>query len=149
MKKVSFLGVIIGGITDIVSTGVFAVPFMVFVLVAYVPHVPPNQAQSALTSAINGNHLLSILQWLPGIAGSLFAGYVAAWIAKHDEALNGALSSWLCILLGIYSLVTAKVPILAYEHVIALVGSPVTGLVGGWLRLAQTRAKTAPVNGAI
>jgi hypothetical protein len=32
-----------------------------------------------------------------GTVGSIIGGYVGAWLAGHDETLNGALSSWLCL----------------------------------------------------
>jgi cell shape-determining protein MreD len=148
MKKVSIVGVILGGITDIVSTVILGIPFTAYVLLKYLPHTSPGQEQTAMVAVIRGNAMLLTVQWILGMAGSILGGYVASWIAKHDELLNGALSSWLCILFGVVSLVMPRPAFPIYQEIIALVASPLFALLGGWLRLAQNRANAVPAKAA-
>jgi hypothetical protein len=63
-------------------------------------HLPKAQAPEALSAALAA----PFPHWWLLIGGclcSILGGYVAAWLAKHDELLNGALSAWLCIAFGI------------------------------------------------
>lgn len=146
MKPISIPGVIIGGVADIVGTNVLAFPLMVAVMVPLAPSLhgaSHAQITAAMTAAIHGSSALTVIQWIPGILGSLLGGYVAAWIARHDMLLNGALSAWLCILIGIYSLLHQSNAVPLYEHILLLVGSPVLGLFGGYLRFIQMRAAVA------
>lgn len=145
IKRISIVGVIVGGITDILSTAILGVPFTLWVLLEYLPNnTPPNQYQTAIVAVVHGNALLLVVQWMLGGVCSILGGYVAAWIAKHDELLNGTLSSWLCILVGIGSVLTPKPPIPIYVEIVALVASPLSALLGGWIRLVQ-RARRARV----
>jgi len=66
---------------------------------------------------------------------SVFGGYVAAWIAKHDEVLNGALSSILCVGSGVYALLGARAAGDAALHLALLPLSPALGALGGYLSL--------------
>ena len=49
MKKISILGVLIGGIVDIVSTNVLAFPFILYVMITRVNFLgmPPEEATKA------------------------------------------------------------------------------------------------------
>jgi hypothetical protein len=141
MKKVSLVGVIVGGIVDIVSTGILAIPLTIYIMVKFnLLHIPPILVQPAMAAAIHASLVLSIAQWLIGAVGSILGGYVAAWIAKHDELLNGVFSAFLCVALGVYGWLTVKAPVPSYEHLLGFVGSPARGLLGGWLRLTQKRS---------
>jgi hypothetical protein len=142
MKRVSIVGVIVGGVVDIVTTGIFAIPFMIWVMSKHnLFYLPPTQVQAAMAAVIRSDFVLSVLQWLPGLVASILAGYVAAWIAKHDEVVNGAGSAWLCVVSGVYSWLTIKIPIPMYEHLLGFVASPALGMFGGYLRLLQQRSK--------
>jgi hypothetical protein len=146
MKKVSIVGVLVGGITDIVSTFVLAIPLMVYVgLNVASVHTPKNQIHSATMAAMHGI-VPMIMSFLAGTLGSVIGGYVAARIAKHDELLNGALSSYLCMAEGVYAVLagtTSQIPL--YQQIIGFLGSPALGLLGGWLRVVQQRSKIKPL----
>jgi len=58
-----------------------------------------------------------------GALCSVLAGYVSARIAKHDEVLNGALSSILCVVGGLYSVLSGS----AALHLALLPLGPVLG----------------------
>jgi hypothetical protein len=72
-----------------------------------------------------------------GLGFSVFGGYVAARKAGHHQRLNGALSSFLCVALSVYAMKS-----LSIGWVIeGLLGSPVLGLLGGYLSLWQARRR--------
>jgi uncharacterized membrane protein YfcA len=109
MSKVSVKGVLIGGIVDIVTSVVLGLPFALYAMLKVdLSHTPNAQASAAVTAAIHANVPLYVAQLLVGLACSVLGGYVAAWLAKHDELLNGGLSSVLCVAGGIYVLATGK-----------------------------------------
>jgi hypothetical protein len=51
----------------------------------------------------------------------------------HDELLNGALSSFLCVAIGIYSIASEKTGCKSSS----LISAPVCGVFGGYLRVRQ------------
>jgi hypothetical protein len=71
-------------------------------------------------------------------------GYISARIAKHDEILNGALAAWLCVGSGIYGMITQFSSGSRWEHLAALIFSPLLAALGGYLRLRQ-KAKAPQV----
>jgi putative membrane protein (TIGR04086 family) len=72
---------------------------------------------------------------LVGMACSVLGGFVAAWLAKHHELLNGALSSILCVAGSIWTISTGKDSQPLWTQVLLLIASPALGLLGGYLRL--------------
>jgi hypothetical protein len=93
--------VLIRGIVDVVTSVVVGIPFAFFAMSRLdLAHTPKDQIGSTITAAIHGNTFLYVAQVLVGLCCSLLGGYVAAWLAKHDESLNGTLSSFLCVSLG-------------------------------------------------
>jgi hypothetical protein len=70
----------------------------------------------------------------------VFAGYLAALIAKQKELASGALSAWLWITVGMLSLFSRKLFLGIWLDLLSLLLSPVLGLIGGYLRRAQIRA---------
>jgi hypothetical protein len=149
MSKVSLKGVLVGGITDVGATIILGVPLALIFVVAKVDfvHMPKDQVQAAVAAAIHGNTFLYAVQVLIGAACSVLGGYVAARIAKHDELLNGALSSFLCIGMGLYSVVGGKDSSSLPVQLLLLLASPVLGLLGGYLGLKYLRARGLAARG--
>jgi hypothetical protein len=134
--KVSFVGVLIGGFTDVVSSSIFAIPVVIYVMVKFdLPYSP--QGTAAIASSIHSNVWLYGLQLTIGMACFVLGGYVAARIAKHDELLNGLLSSFLCIAIGIYPLLLSRDFHSVLKQVFLLIASPAFALLGGYLRQRQ------------
>ena len=79
---------------------------------------------------------------LVGLACSVLGGYVAAWLAKHDELLNGGLSSFLCVGLGIYTMASGKDSDAMWVQILMLIASPILALIGGILMRLQRRKST-------
>ncbi len=75
-------------------------------------------------------------EMLIGLGCSVLGGYVAAGQAGHDELLNGASSSALCLLIGIlnfgHGLDSGPWVIQAF----VFLASPACGLLGGYLQVA-------------
>jgi hypothetical protein len=145
-KKISILGFLIGSITDIVGTNIWALFMMIYVLMGY--HLLQNVGTSSteLTNRLIGifqtDPIISTLNFVVGALFSIIGGFISAWIAKHDELLNGALSSFLCVLSGLCGLFSASLQI--SRILLALLGlilSPLLGMFGGYLRLRLKNRK--------
>lgn len=61
---------------------------------------------------------------------------MSARVARHDEVLNGALASTLCVGLGIYAVVNGTGRL--WLDVLYLPLSPALAALGGYLRSLQT-----------
>jgi drug/metabolite transporter (DMT)-like permease len=79
------------------------------------------------------------LQLTIGLACSVLGGYVAARVAKHDELLNGLLSSFLCIAIGVISIFSGKDSQSVLVQIFLLAAAPAFAFLGGYLRQTQKR----------
>jgi hypothetical protein len=132
--RVSIKGAVIGGIVDVVASSILGVPLAMFAMARVnASHLPPDQASAAVMALIHADPGLRAAQFLLGGLCSVFGGYLAAWIAKHDEVLNGAGSSFLCVALGVYPLIAGTTAV-DTVHIVLLVVSPALGALGGYLR---------------
>jgi hypothetical protein len=150
MSKLSFKGVVVGGVTDIVATTILTIPVVAYILITKLQpaNMSQDQIQIAVTAAIQANRLLYVCQLLVGSGCSVLGGYVGARLAKHDELLNGSLTSFLCVGGGFYSLAAGIGSSSLLLHLAGFVVSPALGLLGGYLRLAQKRASGTTVQPA-
>ncbi len=144
VRKISAMGVLIGAVTDIVTTNLFTLPIAVYLMVAGgMLNVPKGQQQAAMLEALHANVVLYAAMMLVGCGCSVLGGYIAAWIAKHDELLNGALSSFLCVTFAVYAIVTGNAGEPLWIAIGLLPASPALGAAGGYLRrLRRERAAT-------
>lgn len=145
-KKVSILGFMIGSIADIVGTNIWAVFMMIYVMVSYnllqTAASSPTELTAKVLNIFQTDPLIFSVNFIVGAMFSVLGGYIGAYIAKHDELLNGALSSFLCVLSGIYGLFTGSYPIyLILLEILALIINPLLGMLGGYLRLEQKSRK--------
>jgi hypothetical protein len=141
MKKISIKGVLIGSVVDIVLSMLLALPLSLYAISKIdFAHTPKDQIHAVTAEAIQKNVPSQAVQVLIGMGCSVLAGYVAASIAKHNELLNGALSSILCVAVGILSIgsgLAASYPLIV--QIALLVASPLLGLFGGYLKLVRKR----------
>jgi putative membrane protein (TIGR04086 family) len=136
MGKVSIKGVLIGSVVDIISSVILGIPFGIYAVSRVdVAHLPKDQVQLAVSTAMHNNLPLYLGTLLVGMACSVLGGFVAAWLAKHHELLNGALSSILCVAGSIWTISTGKDSQPLWTQVLLLIASPALGLLGGYLRL--------------
>jgi len=145
MTKVSVKGVLIGAIVDVVASGIAGVPLVLYVMTQMgFTDAPTGQDQAAaVTSLVRADTTLHSIQLALGLACSILGGYVAARIAKHDEVLNGALSSFLCILLGIYSAASGKALESPAERALLFAASFGAAALGGFLARKSGRVAAA------
>jgi len=108
-------------------------------------HTPKEQLGSAIAAVSHATPGLYGTQLLLGLACSVLGGYVAAWLAKHDELLNGALSSFLWVLIGIYSIAAGKDSHALWVQILMLMSAPVCGFLGGYLRLRKRSVQALTV----
>ena len=146
--KVSIPGVLIGGVVDVFSSVLTGLPFALYVTLKLDPaqRIGPH-ASEAVTAALHANVPLYTAELLTGLLCSVLGGYVAAVIAKRHEHLNGSLSSWLCIGLGITMMLLGLSREPVWVGMLLLLASPACGLLGGELRLRQRRAR--PIQPAV
>ena len=136
--KLSLKGVLIGGVVDIAASVLLGLPFAIYAMAKVdFSHLPDAEAPVALTAAIHKILPLYIGQLLVGMASSVLGGYVAAWLAKHDELLNGGLSSFLGIALGIYAMASGKDSSALWAQILLLLACPVFAIFGGDLKRRQ------------
>lgn len=136
MKQISFKGVAIGNVVDIVSSNVVAIPVMIYVLASAQMGSPSDHNARAIGEILKTSTVFLAASSVLGGLCSVFGGYVSARIAKHDEVLNGALASILCVGLGIYAVVNGTGRL--WLDVIYLPLSPTLAALGGYLRSRQT-----------
>jgi hypothetical protein len=141
MGKLSIKGIVVGGVCDVVLTSTLALLVVAYVMLKLdLTNIPQAQLHTALAAALQSNTRLYALQLLIGMACSIVGGYIGARIAKHDELLNGLLTSFLCVAISVYSLVEGRVSGSRVLQLTEILASPALGLLGGYLRLAQKRA---------
>jgi hypothetical protein len=86
---------------------------------------------------LKGSTVFYVSYALLGGICSVLGGYVSARIAKHDELLNGALSSILCVGSGTYAVISGSAADDLWLHLVFLPLSPALGALGGFLRARQ------------
>lgn len=141
MRKVVIKAVVIGAITDIVSTNIAAIP-LVFYVISDLAHagVPKEKATAAVIEAIHSSPLYFSISIALGGLCSMLGGYVSARIAKHDEILNGAFASFLCVASGVYGLFSPDKSASVFEHLAFLPLGSLLSTAGGYLRARQTHS---------
>jgi putative membrane protein (TIGR04086 family) len=146
MTRLSVKGTVIGAIVDVAASSLVGIPLAVFAMLKVgALHLPREQASAAVAALIHTDPGLRSAQLLVGVLCSVFGGFLAAWIAKHDELLNGAASSFLCVAIGVFSLIAGKTPVDGY-HIMLIAISPALGILGGYLgMLRASRHTTAAV----
>jgi len=130
------IGILIGVVVDVALSSVLGA--IVFLLILH-PPLDPNvrMTQEQMAELLRNSPTALWASFGIGAACSVFAGYLSASIAKQHELLCGALSAWLCIVMGIISLTSRKLSIGVPLEVLGLILSPALGLFGGYLRRAQ------------
>jgi hypothetical protein len=141
MNKISIKGVIIGAIVDVVASGIAGIPLILYVIM-HMKTVDAQSGPAAIVSHIHADLTLHSIQLAFGFACSVLGGYIAARIARRGEVLNGTLSSFLCILFGIYAATSGTLLVSPAEHALLLAASVAAAAFGGFLarKPAQFRA---------
>jgi hypothetical protein len=136
----SILSVFVGGIVDVVLSMLFNTIFLVAWVMPKFSGEPGPEMSAKLRDAVSGDSTVFAVTFVIGSLCSILGGYIAAKMAKRGEVLNGALSAWLCVSMGLYSLFAGSantnhgttVSILAIPLSIAL------GALGGFMKSRRT-----------
>jgi hypothetical protein len=137
MASISIKGVLIGAVFDIVASAIVGA----IALLGLALWSGADSADEIVGLADAG--LGAALSVILGGGVSVAAGYIAARIAGRGELLNGALSSFLCVSIGIYHNLTGTPTGPDTLSIAGLVVSPLLGALGGFLRLRQVADKTS------
>jgi CHASE2 domain-containing sensor protein len=142
--RVSIAGVVVGGFTDVMTSFLLGIPIVALGRLQAVSAQRDLGAVVAKTTwaRMHAHPLIWTIEFLVSLLCSAFGGYVAAAIAGHDERLNGTLSCWLCISVGLLFLPLGLHKDPWWLHAFFMLLSPIMGLLGGDLRLRQRRART-------
>jgi hypothetical protein len=138
MNRISLKGVTIGNIADIVSTNIVVLPVIMYVLQSSAPSA---RAAGSATQVLMASGTFRVWSSILGALCSVLGGYISARIAKHDEILNGALSSILCVGFGVYSVLGGSAADHLVLHLAFLPLSPALGALGGYLSSRRNARK--------
>ena len=142
MHARSVVGVVVGGVTDIVATNLLVMPLMVYVAATRnLSGIAPEQVGHRMLAMISESPSLQATGWFLGLSATVLGGYVSARIARRAEIKFGALSAWLCMSLGVYGLIAQVGSAPLWQHALALMLSPSFGALGGYLRARQIRRR--------
>jgi hypothetical protein len=134
LHKISFKGVIIGAVTNVAGTGIWGMILGVYLAAKYQLYTLSYAEQMRhVQDLLLQDSTMMILNTAIGGGFSVLGGYIAARIAKHNELLNGTLSSFLCVLFVILAIGTSSMIGLAT----GIIANPILGFLGGYLRLRQ------------
>jgi hypothetical protein len=106
-------------------------------LVKYQLYTLPVGEQTSQLFILLGDPAVKALNTIVGCGFSISGGFLAARIAGHHERMNGSLASFLCVAFTL----TAIGSISIGWVIEGVVGSPILGLLGGYLRLWQKRSR--------
>jgi hypothetical protein len=144
MRNVSVLAVVVGGVSDVVLSGILGIPLGIYVISTRgLAQLPRDQLQAALVSAMHSDLGFHAAQLAIGLGCSFLGGLIAASIAKQHKLLNGVLASWLCVSIGVYAIAQGKggEPVPLHLALIAL--TPVCYALGALLRIKMKRSDAA------
>jgi hypothetical protein len=138
-KRISILGFMIGSIVDVVGSNIWGVVVTIYVMISFnLLSGSPAEMTDKVLNIFRTDPLIFSLNFIVGSFFSILGGYIGAYIAKHNELLNGALSSFLCVSIGIYSIVNGSYSSSLALALASLLLSPLLGIFGGFLRLKQS-----------
>lgn len=138
MARVSLKGVLIGSITDIVASNIFQLPLAIYVTVQLTNEpISSEQMNDAVMLALKNDPIYFTAGVIIGGLCSVMGGYIAGIIAKHNEVLNGALASFLCVLSGIYAMVGGGSVYAWWQHIFFIFLSILLSSLGGFIKYRQ------------
>ena len=135
MPKLSPKAIILGAIVDVGTSTVLGIPLAIYIL----SHIgistrvgsPAGDAGAVVVAVIHSNPLLWGIQLLIGGGCSILGGYVAARLAAgRDELQNAILASWLCVGMGIYTLVSGRSQGSLWLHLLLIASTPIFYALG-------------------
>jgi len=143
MGRVSLKGVVIGSVTDIVTTSLLTVLLAIYVIVTRnLLGIPKDQVSKVLLQLLHNDPVLFSTKLLLGSICSVLGGYVAAHIAKRHELLNGSLAAFLCVASGLYALLFGPASAPIWRYLVGFAASAALSTFGGYLRSKVVHARS-------
>jgi hypothetical protein len=136
-NKISYKAVIISGLVDVIASAIIGLLLALYLSVHYSFYLLPADEMTEKVKDMMHHVPFYQISILIGSLVSIYAGYLAASIAKRQELLHGALSSFLCITMGVISLLSDSSDFLS--HLMFMFLSPLLGLAGGYIYLSHKK----------
>ncbi|AXC14644.1 hypothetical protein ACPOL_5396 [Acidisarcina polymorpha] len=145
MSRLSAKAIVIGGLAGILTSGLGAVLLVSLVMSRLgTLHSTRSHAHTTVALAMQRSGPVQAAELLLGFGSSVLGGYIAARLSGHDELVNAACSSLICLSVGILSLASGHDSQSLIVQVLILLASPLFGLFGGYLHQLWTRRSSAP-----
>jgi type III secretory pathway component EscS len=135
-NKISIKAILIASLVDVIGSSVVGMLVGIVVGMYYgLTKLPPSEMSTQLKIVMTNPGIHGTLIFM-GCLISIFAGYIAARIAKHRELLHGAASSFLCVIIGLFTIITTPYNASSFMlNLLLLISGPVLGLLGGFIFL--------------
>ncbi len=136
MSKISITGVLTGAAFDFFVLAVFG--FIITLVLGMTTGIKTAADIEAFYASSPG--ILLVMRLLNGAAAVVVlpaGGYLAAKAARKGPLVNGTLSSFACVLSGVYSI--SSYPQYMLFGVLMIATAPFLGLLGGYLYQRRTR----------
>ena len=143
IRRIEPRAVLYGGIVDLTLTFVSGtIVGMLLYIVNDIGQLPEAEQTLALTAALKTNRIAAAAAIFLGCCSSVYAGYVAARVARRDAILHGATAATMALVMSIWFIVTGKTVWGLMVSLLMLPLGPILGALGGyiWLRRQPTPA---------
>jgi hypothetical protein len=132
--KISFKAVIIGAIIGVACVNLLHFFVGLFVFFHYhLTTLPRQEIISRLNLLTSDYSTIGAILIILGFSCTVLSGYIAARFARHDELLNAALASFLCVFIDLLSLNSTPI----FYVVVGVLLNPVLALGGGYIYQRQ------------
>jgi hypothetical protein len=140
LANLSWKAILTGGVVDVASSMMIGTAFAIYMVIKLgLVHAP----KETLGPTLQRNLTLQVGGLLIGMACSILGGYVAGRLASHSKATHGALSSYLCVLFGIYSLVSGMDSHTWWQQILLMIAGPLCSFFGGHLSIKRAQVVVA------
>jgi hypothetical protein len=123
MGGISVKGVLVGAIVGTVASLFISALIAVLVLVIFPATHKPREV-------FDSHGFLALVMVVSGLGCCVLAGFTAASLSRHNELLNGGLSAFLCILLGILEMSGGKNTHPVLVQLLPIVAAPAFAILG-------------------
>jgi hypothetical protein len=144
MRRISILGIVLGGIVALFLTGLLNMGLGVYAVVklGIVHQNSPQHAQAMVRDFLYTNPVMYFGGMAIGCACHVLGGWLSAFTAREAERLNGALSVLIVAGVHVWKATHHLDPNSAGLQVLYVAVLTAGAWAGGWLRAAQ-KARTA------
>jgi hypothetical protein len=133
MVPVSPVGVLIGGGVQMATSFVASMLLLAATRSLNLSHVASDQKTATIMAYYRTHPTEYALSLGVGSLCSVLGGYVAARIANQAPMLNGTLSAYLCVIIGLFGVLRPGHGVPRWQHALFLPFGVVMGGLGGYL----------------